>query len=103
VSDCHDARNQTPQICQERGIHTHFKHDLVEVRGANQEAVFKDLNTQELVVRSPLPSLAQRSGESGADVVCRADGAIRLHARDAAHGSAQLREEQPPCRRRWLG
>lgn len=37
------------RICQERGIHTHFKHDLVEVRGANQEAVFKDLNTQELV------------------------------------------------------
>lgn len=39
------------QICQERGISTHFKHDLVEVRGQDREAIFKDLNTQQLLVR----------------------------------------------------
>jgi sulfide:quinone oxidoreductase len=37
------------KICQERGINTHFKHSLVEIKGSNREAVFKDLEGDKLV------------------------------------------------------
>eukprot|EP01087_Luapelamoeba_hula_P003051 TRINITY_DN1287_c0_g2_i1.p1 TRINITY_DN1287_c0_g2~~TRINITY_DN1287_c0_g2_i1.p1 ORF type:complete len:492 (+),score=84.52 TRINITY_DN1287_c0_g2_i1:57-1478(+) len=37
------------KICKERNISTHFKHDLVEIKGAEKKAVFKQLDTQELL------------------------------------------------------
>lgn len=38
------------KIVADRGIETHFKHNLVEVRGDLKEAVFLNLETQEQVV-----------------------------------------------------
>ncbi len=43
-------REALEAIIAERDIHTAYRHDLVEIRGANKQAVFKQLDTGEQVV-----------------------------------------------------
>ncbi|HEX2573413.1 MAG TPA: FAD/NAD(P)-binding oxidoreductase [Polyangia bacterium] len=38
------------KLIERKGIETRFRHNLIEVRGATQEAVFRQLDTQEEVV-----------------------------------------------------
>jgi sulfide:quinone oxidoreductase len=45
------AASLTEQVVKPRNIEVHFKHNLVELRAASKEAVFKNLDTGETIVQ----------------------------------------------------